>query len=121
MPTTAQGGTFSFKGVVADIVSLSVETPTAEVVDMTAWNHPAQNTLLVPTGSWSGGAVDVDFLYRKGGTDPQTVVRQVGPLVFSSAGYSVTRQAILEQATVEASAGDIVRGTLRFRMTDYFE
>ena len=121
MPTTAQGGTFSFKGVVADIVSLSVETPTAEVVDMTAWDTAAQYTHLVPTGAWSGGTVSVEYLYRKGGKDPQTVVRQVGPLVFSSAGYSVSRQAILEQATVEASAGDLVRGTLRFRVTDYYE
>lgn len=116
----AQGATFTFKGVQATVVGLDVQTPTAEVVDMTAYNADINSTVLVPTGAWSGGTISVDYIYASGGTDPQTVVRQYGPLVFSSSGISVSRQAILESASTQIRTGDLVRGTLNFRLTDYY-
>jgi len=117
--TSAQGGTFSFRGAVATITSISVETPAAEIVDMTSGSHSVGVVMLVPTGSWSGGTVTVDYLHPRGGTDPQSLVRQVGVATFSSAGYSVSRNVILESASHGAQSGDIVKGTLKFRMTDY--
>lgn len=116
----AQGATFTFRGVQATVVSLDVQTPTAEVVDMTAYDAPADAVVLVPTGAWSGGSVSVEYIYRQGGVDPQTVVRQYGPLVFSSAGVKVSRQAILESASTQIRTGDLVKGTLNFRLTDYY-
>lgn len=118
---SAQGGTFTFRGIRATITGLSVETPTAEVVDMTSYAAPINTVMLVPTGAWSGGSVTVDYVHQAGGVDPQTVVRQVGQLVFGSPGYSITRQAILESATTEARLGDRVTGSLRFRLTDYYQ
>lgn len=116
---TAQGGTFTFNGVSAYITGLSVETPTAEIVDMTAHNAAAGQMVMVPTGHWSGGAVTVDYIHAAGGADPQSVVRTVGTLSFASGGYSVSRRAILESATTSAKVGDVTRGTLKFRVTDY--
>lgn len=121
---TAHGGTFTFTasqaGAISAIVTrLSVETPTAEVVDMTPITATASQVVLVPTGAWTGGQVAVDYIHAAGGFDPQSLVRQHGSLSFSSGNYSVTRNAILESATTEASVGDIVKGSLRFRITDY--
>lgn len=110
--------TFRFNGVSATVVGLTVETPTAEVVDMTPYNAPAGQNVLVPTGHWTGGAINVDFLYT-GTVDPQTLVRQTGILQFTSSAYSVSRRVILESASVEARVGEVVRGSLRFLITDY--
>jgi hypothetical protein len=117
---TAQGASFTFRGVAATVTSISVETPIAEIVNMTSARDPANYLVLVPTGAWSGGSITVDYIHRSGGTDPQTLVGYVGSLQFSSSGYSVTRNAILESATHGAQVGDLVKGTLKFRMTDYF-
>ena len=124
---SAQGATFTFTptgspALSAIVTGISVETPAAEVVDMSSGGDPNGTIRLVPTGDWSGGTVSVDYIHAGSGqTDPQSIVRKVGQLVFGSPGYSVSRQAILESATTEARTGEIVRGTLRFRVTDYYE
>ena len=119
---SAQGATFTFKGVQAIVSGISVETPAAEVVDMASAADPVGTIGMVPTGEWSGGTISVDYIHAGPlQTDPQSVVRQVGQLAFVSPGYSVVRNAILESATTEARTGEIVRGTLRFRITDYYE
>lgn len=119
---SAQGATFTFSGsgasFVGAVVGISVETPTAEVVDMTPIDESAQNVILVPTGSWSGGSVSVDYL-ATGSQDIQNIVRKVGNLSFSSPTLNVTRRAIAESASVEARTGELVRGSIRFRVTDY--
>ena len=107
----------TFNGLSLKVVSLSVETPQAEVVDMTsATDGPSQITL-VPTGAWTGGSITVEYLYE--GRNPQLDVRSVGNLVFTSSAYSVSRRAILVSATVDSRVGEVVRGTLRFQLTDY--
>lgn len=117
---TAQGATFTFNGVVATITSMSVETPKAEIADMTGINDASNATVLVPTGAQTPGYVNVEYIHAQGGTDPQTVIGTRGSLVFGSPKYSVTRNAILESATTDVRSGDVVRGTLRFVMTDYY-
>jgi hypothetical protein len=114
--TTAHGATFSFKGVSFTLTGISVETPTAGVVDMTPWNASAATSVIVPTGEWSGGSVSVDYL----GGDMSSLVKQVGMLTFSSAGFSYSRNVLLESATVGATVNDLVRGTMKFRLTDYY-
>jgi hypothetical protein len=59
----------------------------------------------------------VDFLAT--GVDPQTFVRKVGPLSFSSSGYGISRRVVCESASVSAQAGELVRGSLKFLITDY--
>lgn len=120
---TAQGATFTFAGSLGTftgaITSISVETPTAEVVDMTSPDSPIGYAVLVPTGDWSGGSVTVEYIAATGAGDQQSIVRGVGTLSFGSPNYSVSRRAILESIRQDASVGDLVRGTANFRVTDY--
>lgn len=119
---SAQGATFTFSGsgasFVGAVVGISVETPTAEIIDMTPIDEPAQNVILVPTGGWSGGSVSVDYIATES-QDVQDIVRKVGDLSFSSPRFNVTRRAVAESASVEARTGEVVRGSIRFRVTDY--
>lgn len=125
---SAQGATFTFIGSLGNsgpvsftgsITGINVTTPTAEIVDMTAYNAPVNATAIAPTGGWSGGQVTVDYISKIGTGDVQDLVRRIGPLSFASPNFSVTRRAILESATQEASVGGLVRGSLTFRVTDY--
>jgi hypothetical protein len=115
----AQGATFTFNGIGATVTRIAVETPVAEIVDMTAGNDQPKTVGLVPTGEWRGGSVSVDFIYAAGGIDPQSVVGTVGQLQFNSRSLSIGRRVILESADYQASVGELVRGTLNFRMTDW--
>ena len=114
---TAHGATFSFLSFSGKLTGISVEMPTAEVTNMTAATDGLGYTFMVPTGEWAGGTITVDFLTFN--TDPQTFVKKVGNLSFSSAGYTVSRRVICESASVSAQSGEIVRGSLKFLMTDY--
>jgi len=119
---TAHGATFTFTTAAASFranaVGVSVETPTAEVADMTAATDPKGYIVKVPTGDHAGGTVTVDFIY--GSTDPTGLVRRPGNLVFASQSLTVSRRAILEAASVSATAGDLIKGSLRFCVTDYY-
>ena len=112
-----RNATCTFNGATMKVVSLSVESPQAEVVDMTSATDGASTIKLVPTGAWTGGSITVEYIYESG--DPQTVVKTVGSLSFTSQEYTVTRRAILVSATVDSRVGEVVRGTLRFQLTDY--
>jgi hypothetical protein len=113
---TAHGATFTFNGFRADVTGLSVQTPTAEIADMTGVGNSAGQMVLVPTGDWSGGQVTVECL---GASDPQALVRSRGVATFSSPKLTVTRRVICESASVEARSGELVRCTLNLRITDY--
>lgn len=115
---SAHGATFTFQGFQGAITGISVQTPEAEVVDMTAASDDADKIILVPTGGWSGGSISVDYI-KTSGTDPQKLVKKVGSLAFASAGLSVTRTVILQSASMEARVGSLVSGTLNFVVTDY--
>jgi hypothetical protein len=124
MAATGHGATFVFAGSLGTIsgrvTRLSVETPAAEVVDMTGVLDSPTLTVLVPTGSWRGGSVSVDFVGDATIGDVQLYVRSVGSLTFRSPGHSVARQVILESASSQVAVGDVVRGSLKFLMTDYY-
>jgi hypothetical protein len=111
--------TFTFAGIAAIVTGVQVETPSAEIVDMTGVNDPLGHTVQVATGDIRGGTVAVDFIYS-GSVDPQSLIGTSGQLVFMSSAYSVARRVILESASVSAQTADVVRGQLNFRMTDSF-
>lgn len=117
----ASGATFTFCGVRAIATRVSVEAPTAEIVDMTAHNAAVNTTMLVPTGAWvgGGGTVDVEFLQSPNGVSPLVAIGKVGVASFSGNTFSINNRAACESATVEAAVGDLVRGTMRLRLTDY--
>jgi hypothetical protein len=115
------GATFTFGGssgnLTAKVVGLTVETPTAEMVDMAGISDGAGQIVLVPTGSWTGGSISVEYIDAT--VDPQSFVRQTGVATFSSGQVTVSKRVILESASREIRVGDAVRGTLKFRITDY--
>lgn len=117
MPGIPFNATLIFNGAtVGYVTGLQVETPQAVIVNMTPADAPAAAQILVPTGEFTGGAVTVDY---QADAVPLATIGTMGPLVFSSSALTVTRTAILESATVSANTGEIVRGSLRFRLTDY--
>jgi len=114
---TANGATFSFLGFSGTLTGISVEMPTAEVTNMTGVGAGRGYTVMVPTGEQSGGTITVDFLTIN--ADPWAFVKLAGILTFTSPGYSISRRVICESATVSAQSGELVRGSLKFLMTDY--
>lgn len=119
----AHGATFTFVGsrgnFLGAVVGINVETPVAEVVDMTSPSDPSGYAIRVPTGEWSGGRISLDFIATTATGDIQGIVRGIGPLTFSSPNWSVTRRCILESANTEARVGELVRGSATFIPTDY--
>lgn len=116
----ATGGTFSFAGVTAKVVAVNVESPKAQTTDMTSASDAVGMSVIVPTGEWSSGTVTVDYVAQAGAADMQALVRRYGRLAFTSGAYTVVRQAILESASTEIRVGELVRGSLRFVLTDYY-
>jgi hypothetical protein len=119
----AQGATFTFAGsrgnFAGAVVGIGVETPVAEVVNMTSPSDPSGYAVLVPTGEWSGGSISLDFIATTATGDVQDIVRGIGQLTFASPHWTVSRRAILESANTEARVGESVRGIANFRVTDY--
>lgn len=123
MGLSPQGASFLFtsdKGnLSANVTSLSVETPEARVVDMTTSSSGAEVQTLVPTGEYTGGSVQVEYIRFAGQTDPNNLLGGVGSATFSSSGLTVTKQVYLRRASEDARVGDVVRGRLEFGWTDY--
>lgn len=115
MPGIAYNASFSFEGFSGYVTGISVDAGTPEMTDMTAANSPAGHAVMVPTGDRKPGSITVDFLAE--GQFPNTGT--IGWLTFTSSAYSVSKNVILESGQVEARVGELVRGTLKFLMTDY--
>lgn len=122
MAATGHGATFTFSSnlgtFTGSVTRIKVDSPTAEIADMTGVSDPASYAVLVPTGSWTGGGVDVDYV-AAAGSDPTSIVRGVGALSFVSTGLTVSRQVVLESATAGVAVNEAVRGSLKFLRTDY--
>jgi hypothetical protein len=87
---------------------------------MTAITDARETSNLVATRELSGGSIAVGFLWPDtGGTDPNSLIGLAGPLQFNTSGITVSRTVILESASTEIRIGDAIRGTLRFKTTDY--
>ena len=87
---------------------------------MTSKSDGANAVVLVPTGAISGGTVSVDFIADATGIDMQTLVGGYGVLRFNcSANYRVARFAVLESVSLDVRTAELVRGAMKFRMSDY--
>jgi hypothetical protein len=113
---TAQGSTFTYLGFSGKVSGISVEAPTAEVADMTSMFDAVGYSMMVPTGEWSGGTITVDFI--SSGQDPQVFVKTKGQLTFASDRFSLSRRVVCQSASVSAQVGEIVRGSIKFLITD---
>jgi len=117
MPGIPYSAIFSFANTRATVTSVQVETPVAEIVDMTSVTDAAGYSYQAATGDIRGGSVTVDFIDLP--VDPQTLVGRNDLLIFTSSAYNVTRRVILESASISARTGELVNGQLKFRITDF--
>lgn len=117
-PAVPYSATFTFGTFSGYVTGLQVEHPTAETIDMTGANDPIGSFVLVPTGAKRGGSITVDFMHN-GTYDVASLIGTYGTLSFSSTAYSVSKSVICETASMEARVAEVVRGTLKFLLTDY--
>jgi hypothetical protein len=125
MAVTGHGGTFAFvsnRGTFrGGVTRISIESPSAEIADMTDISSGINAVVLAPTGCWRGGSISVDYVVGTATINAQTIIRGFGPLSFTSAsGYNIQRQVVLESASESVSVGEVVRGSLKFVLTDYY-
>lgn len=124
MTAFAHGATFTFsssKGSFqAKLTRLSVEYPVAEVADLTGVSDAQGQQVLVPTGDKTGGSISIEYALDTRGAKVDDLVCGVGQLSFASSGLSVSKNVILESCSQGASVGDVVRGSAKFLITDYY-
>ena len=121
----AQGATLTFNSATSGLYKfiasgVSIEAPEAEMTDMTSPGDLLGANVMVPTGDTSGGSMSVDFVATAGFLNPQAIVGERGLLTLSSPQYAVSRNVVLQGASVDSRVGDIVRGTMKFAITDYY-
>ena len=117
MVAVVSNASFSFSTFTGDVTDLAVETPSAVLANMSGIGSGSAAQLLVWTGELAGGTITVGFMSSM---DPQPFVGVRGPVTFTSEGYSVSRNVILESASVDVRVGEPSRGSLKFRITDYY-
>ena len=117
MVSVVSSASFSFSTFSGVVTDLSVETPSAVLADMSSVGHASAIQYLVWTGELAGGTIAVGFMSSM---DPQPLVGTRGAVTFTSTGYSVSRNVILESASVDVRVGEPSRGSLKFRITDCY-
>jgi len=106
--------------IYAKITGMSVESPVAEVTDMTSILDGSNATVIVPTGAQSGGSISVDFIADAAGIDMQSLLGGYGVVKFTcAANYTVARHVVLEAVSLDVRTAELVRGSMKFRMSDY--
>jgi hypothetical protein len=133
MPATAgravaaQGASFSFtanKGggsFSGGVTKVSVDTPQAEITDVTGLYDTTMSMVKVPTGATTGGLITVEFIVLNSGSmNIDTLIGKTGTLAFNASGYILSKNVIVESASSGASVGDVFRGTMKFVPTDWY-
>jgi hypothetical protein len=123
----AQGATFTFtarKGggtFSGGVTKVSVDTPQAEITDVTGLYDTTKSMIKVPTGATTGGLITVEFIVLNSGSmNIDTLIGKTGTLAFNASGYSLSKNVIVESASSGASVGDVFRGTIKFVPTDWY-
>lgn len=115
---TARTGGYRFSG---GVTKVTVETPQAEIAEVTGLYDTTTSIVRVPTGAKTGGSINVEFfVLSTGSMNLDTMIGKTGSLAFNTTGYSLSKNVIVESASSGASVGDIFRGTMRFIPTDYY-
>lgn len=124
MAVTGQGATFSFTSnrgsFSGSVTKVSVEAETAEIVDATGLYDRGDAVVLVPTGAWKGGSISIEYIATQGLPNVSSLIRGYGQLSFRSQGFTTTKQVVLESGSSVASVGDVVRGSMKFVVTDWY-
>jgi hypothetical protein len=117
--STAQGTTASFNGYSFTVTGFSFNPPAEQLVDMTSAGDLVGANVMVPTGEKTPGTMTIDFIADNTFSNPQAVIGQQGSLAIFGP-YSITRNVVCTDGSVEATIGDIIKGTLEFTITDYY-
>lgn len=116
MATLANQSTFTFKGSVYTVTSVSVEAPQPEIVNMTGLLDGPKVMCMVRTGAYtSPGRISVEGF---GFYDPKNLVGQFGDVSFATPSGTVGQFCILDSASAEARVGDVLRVSMTFMPTD---
>jgi len=116
---TAQGTSASFNGISFTVTGFSFESPAAVLTDMTSGRSSVGATVMAPTGEKTPGTITVDFLADDSFGNPQSL-SGVRSTLSISGPYGLSRNVVCTGGTVQASVGDLVRGTLQFTITDWY-
>lgn len=116
---TAQGSTVSFDGTtLGDLLSIRASGPTANAEDVTSLESTVSGSAVAKERdvvALEPGSVSVTFL----GLPATTAVGTTGSLVVTIAGATVlSGDAYLAGYDVDASVGELVRGTATFQLTN---
>ena len=116
MANPAQGETFSWGGSVGEVLSISVSPRKANLTDVTTMAHTVETGGFIVRRyeclSVDSGEASVRF-FGNG-----FAVSDIGTKAGLSA-LGVSGEAILESYEVEASVGDLVRASAKFRFTGF--
>lgn len=131
MAISSQGTTFTFAAAAgtfnAKVLSISIEEARPEIVDMTSVTDPLTKRKIVATGDILSPA-KVSIEYLRGSSDlslatPLTTIETMassgaaGTLTIAHPSFSVSEQAVLEEASTELAVGDGIRGRMSFAIS----
>lgn len=117
MATSTQGSSLTFGGVPFEVVSVSVQSPTLEIVDITPPGAALGTKWYAPTGDYTAaGRISVEVLAE---TNPIGLQGTRESLVFDTPLGTFIYYVILESVEFSAGVGEVFRATLNFSTTDY--
>ena len=116
---TAQGTAASFGSTQFVVTAFSFTPPAEQLTDMTSVVDLIGANVMVPTGETQPGTISLDFIADSGFSNPQDIIGDRDSLVISGP-YGLTRNAVCTGGSVQASMGDVIRGSLEFTITDYY-
>lgn len=119
---TSQGSTFSWGGSYGSLTGISFQSAQAEMVDISGSGATLRGTdggqavvRKFACLAVDPGGVQIKFIDGVGLSDDD--VGAAAPLSVSIGGFGGGGMAVLESFSVEASVGDLVRGTANFKFT----
>jgi len=117
MATSTQGSSLTFGGVTFEVVSVSVQSPTLEIVDITPADAALGTKWYAPTGDYTAaGRVSVEVLAS---FNPIGLQGMRESLQFNTPLGNFSYYVILESIEFTAQVGELFRATLDFSTTDY--
>lgn len=129
MAISSHGTTFTFStglgNLSAKVLSISVEEAQPEIVDMTGVGDALGTRRLIATGDITSPAkVQIDYMRESAdllllppGAVADQFVSTFGPhgtLAIGHGSFSVSRDAVIENATTEMAVGNVIRGKITF-------
>jgi|OM-RGC.v1.027940788 hypothetical protein len=116
---TAQGTAARFGSTKFVVTAFSFTPPTERLTDMTSAVSPIGANVMVATGETQPGTISLEFMADSRFSNPQNIIGYRRSLVISGP-YELTRNAVCTGGSVQASVGDVIRGSLEFTITDYY-